>query len=377
MTNKVNLLFDGNNFSFRSISVYPGIRGNKLFQIDKEREDFIQILANNFITEINKFKNVINKIIVTVDSRSWRYQIYPDYKGDRKRDSSVDWKNYSILVDEFYNILSEKGIIITRSFGAEGDDLIYKWAKHLNSVGENVIIMSMDRDLSQLTNIDNGVFTVQYDSNKRSKGFFATNDFYDFLDDVKNTNSKINDIFSINDLITKKEEIGDDLKQVINNILKHTPRNIVDTDLFVLEKVLTGDRGDYIFSPYTYIRGNKRMGIGEKGAEKIIASYNYKKKFEIRDLFNSDKINLLSDLVIKSMKLPNDKITKVKDGLDLNTRLMLLNEKVIPDTVLSEIDKDIEKNISKEVNFDLIRSQETLLKNHFKTKKQNITISLF
>ena len=140
---------------------------------------------------------------------------------------------------------------------------------------------------------------------------------------------------------------------------------------------MTGDRGDYIFSPYTYMRGTKRMGIGEKGAEKIISNYNYKKKFEVRDLFNSDKIDLLSDLIIKSMKLTNDKLKLVKDGIDLNTRLMLLNDKVIPDLVLSEMEKDIKKNISKEVNFENLKNQQTLLHGHLTNNNKNNFISLF
>jgi 5'-3' exonuclease len=377
MSNRISMLIDGNNFSFKALSVYDGIKGRKLFNIHEERDEFLRLLAGNFINEISRFKPVLSRIIITADSRSWRREIYPEYKGHRELDPDVNWENYGLLVKEFYSILEESGIIISRTYQAEGDDLIYQWSKYLNSVGESVVIISMDRDLSQLVNYNNGVFTVQYDSTRRCKGFFADQKFYDSLDNGGDIVESVADIFSISDLVTSKESIGEELSNVLKGVLKHTPSNIIDVDTFVFEKVLRGDKGDNIYSPYTYMKGKRRMGIGEKGAEKIINNYNFKKKFEVRDLFDSDRIDQMSSLVIEGMKITKDKDPLVKKGIDLNTRLMFLSEKVIPSKVVSEMEKDIKRKISYELNLENLRNVETLLKNHVKDKNSNLMVTLF
>jgi hypothetical protein len=69
--NNTSLIFDGANFSFRAVSVYKGLGGLKLFQIDKERVDFFELLAINFISYYYWFIDITNRIIITKESKSW------------------------------------------------------------------------------------------------------------------------------------------------------------------------------------------------------------------------------------------------------------------------------------------------------------------
>lgn len=355
MSHKLNLLVDGNNFSWKALSVYDGIRGKKLFDINKERTEFLRILASNFKFMYLPFRNVLNKLIVTQDSKSWRYSIYADYKGNRTLDDSINWENYYILVKEFYTEIAKSGVIFSQVKGSEGDDLIYKWSKHLNLIGENCVIISSDRDLTQLAYFKENVFTVMYD--KTYSKFFGTDAFFKSLD----TKESVLDIFNIVESLTSLNELESSLSEVFNSLLTSSAMNIVDVDYFIFKKVLTGDKGDNVPSPLVVVKGKsqRKYGVGEKTAEKIIAEFGMR-NFSMHLLFEDSFILKIAKMVIRYQKQieTSELLNKVVSNIKLNIKLMYLADSVYSNTLTADINTSI--NESKSYSIDMVSLKEVL-----------------
>ena len=139
------------------------------------------IILNILLTVRKKFKNQYKETIIACDSKnSWRYDIFPYYKMNRRlaRDKDAETKQlFSILfdilekmVDELKNNFPYKIIKVQRT---EADDIIATLALHNN--GETIII-SGDKDFMQLQKHSN---IKQYDLIK--KAFVKCSNADDFL----------------------------------------------------------------------------------------------------------------------------------------------------------------------------------------------------
>jgi len=83
-------------------------------------------------------------------SLDWRKSIYPDYKANRKKDES-----YQIFKDhlpEVLEIISHFPTKIISVDGAEGDDIMYALSTYFADNGEDVLVITGDRDMAQLLN---------------------------------------------------------------------------------------------------------------------------------------------------------------------------------------------------------------------------------
>ena len=92
---KHTLLIDGNYFVFSRLFVLPKPKTGQLLGDDKQMSQFMRKLAIDFASEMRKLKMFVDDVILTVDSKSWRKDLYPesDYKGTRKQSSDVNWTN--------------------------------------------------------------------------------------------------------------------------------------------------------------------------------------------------------------------------------------------------------------------------------------------
>ena len=170
---KHTLLIDGNYFVFSRLFVLPKPKnGEQLLGDDKQKSQFMRKLAIDFASEMRKLKMFVDDVVLTVDSKSWRKDLYPeaDYKGTRKQSSDVDWTAVYGVYEEFQKIVAKKGVTVHQIQGAEADDVIFGWSTMLNARGKSCIVWSGDKDLIQLVNYSdtNDAHTLWYYNTRRT-----------------------------------------------------------------------------------------------------------------------------------------------------------------------------------------------------------------
>ena len=169
---KHTLLIDGNYFVFSRLFVLPKPKNGKLLGDDKQKSQFMRKLAIDFASEMRKLKMFVDDVVLTVDSKSWRKDLFPtaEYKGTRKQNSSVDWTAVYEVYEAFQDIVATKGVTVHQIQGAEADDVIFGWSAALNARGKSCIVWSGDRDLIQLVNYSqtNDAHTLWYYNTKKT-----------------------------------------------------------------------------------------------------------------------------------------------------------------------------------------------------------------
>ena len=100
-------------------------------------------------------------MVICCEGRSWRREIYPQYKHKRRSgrdDSSLDWEELfrciNVIIDEIRENLPWK---VIRAERGEADDIIGALAYETQEFGkhEPVMIISNDKDFMQLQKFDN------------------------------------------------------------------------------------------------------------------------------------------------------------------------------------------------------------------------------
>lgn len=225
----MNVLFDGNYLYHKSFSVfstyYKGEDMEKILQ-DKEKQ---QILIRKCVIDmcfaLSKFKD-IKRVAFVIDSHSWRYNLYDDYKYSLTRVREPYYKHFLTILDMFESLLRKKGLIVSRVNGAEGDDLLYVWALYFGyCLDEELVIITGDSDIRQIINKNVSLF---------------------------NNNSKNLKMYCIPE------------KEVFWNEYLDTDVSVVSTNPFevLLYKVIMGDTSDNI--------PKIKKGFGDKAFEKFI-----------------------------------------------------------------------------------------------------------
>lgn len=150
---KINLIFDGNFLYHLSFSVFSTYyRGEDMAAVlaDKEkRQVLIRKCVTNLCADVRRFEDV-KRVIVVIDSHSWRYDYYEDYKYALTRVKEPWYGEFIAVLGEFEALLRRKGLIVTRIPGAEGDDLLMMWALCFDMLGEEAVILTADSDIRQL-----------------------------------------------------------------------------------------------------------------------------------------------------------------------------------------------------------------------------------
>lgn len=226
----MNLLFDGNFAFHRSFSIfytyYKGQDMEKILQ-DKEKQ---QVLIRKCIIDmcdtVRRFRDV-ERVAFVIDSHSWRYNLYDDYKYSLTRVREPYYKHFLTVLDMFESLLRKKGLIVSRVSGAEGDDLLYVWALYFGyCLDEELVIITGDSDIRQIMNKNVSLF---------------------------NNNSKNLKMYCIPE------------REVFWNDYLDTDVSVVPTKPFevLLYKVIMGDTSDNI--------PKIKRGFGDKAFEKFIS----------------------------------------------------------------------------------------------------------
>ena len=125
-------------------------------------EDLIRHMILNSIRMYNtKFKEKYGQVVIACDSKSWRKEVFPQYKFKRKesRESSdIDWNEIFRIINQIREDLSDnfpyKVLHINR---CEADDIIGTLVFDTQEFGkdEPVMIVSADKDFIQLHRFSN------------------------------------------------------------------------------------------------------------------------------------------------------------------------------------------------------------------------------
>lgn len=362
------LLIDGNYFLHSRLFVLPRPKQGKMMEDEESRATLMRKLAIDLASEVRKMRDFIDKVVVAVDARSWRKDLFPEaeYKGTRKQDSKIDWTSVYNIYEEFQAILQKHGVIVHRIDGAEADDVLFGWSTYLNKEGKNCIIWTGDRDLIQLVNYSqaNDSYTLWYSTAQKS--LYTFNDFHEVLNRVDEVNNE-DMLFNMSSYSGLSQEFRHAMKVWIeNNKIKVTE---VDCDEFLFKKLLIGDKSDNIPSVIMWqkeIKGGKlrTYSITDKLADKIWDQYTKENDiFVIDQLFNKDELEKLSEVVYRVVGKESPEY--IYNNISQNMSLMMLHVRVIPDGIQGQIYKNVEKEFKLLDNMDIskLTNKDKILEN--------------
>jgi 5'-3' exonuclease len=144
------LMVDAHNLAYRTL--FSAIFSNP----EDNNSGFCfwkHLFLNSLFNSIEHFKP--SKVIMAFDSKpSWRYNVYSEYKAQRKaaRDKTVvDFEKFFPIFNEYISKIKEifSTVYILEIPNAEGDDIIATLCKETFK-NDQVIIISSDGDMNQL-----------------------------------------------------------------------------------------------------------------------------------------------------------------------------------------------------------------------------------
>ena len=345
MTGKYTLIFDGNFWLHKTYFIGQKIKTGKPFNfIDEPEADknlLLWKLSVDFSAEIRRFEGIVNRIVYTVDSSSWRKTFLDtQYKANRVKTTTIDWNAIYEVHNEFIKALESLGVIVSRTKGAEADDLIFAWSSHLNQIGQNAMIISGDNDLLQLVNMDqsSGANTLYYNKFDKDIHVFPKFDTWLHQEEYATTN----DIFNLpTDLLSNtKQSLRDIVKG--NKMKSHE----VNVNEFLFKKVLVGDAGDNVPPLHTVVKETKRgpitYRVTEKHVGEIMNAFKDDKVFiNNSHFFHEEHIKHICELAKQTIKidLPIEDIVK---KWKMNRDLVFLHSNCIPEEVKEKMFECIE-----------------------------------
>jgi len=375
-TGRHTFVVDGNYFLFRTLYVLPhNVKSKELLGSSDDVQSFMAKLATDFAYQVRLFDGLIDKIVWTVDSRSWRKDFYPesDYKGNRKQDSSINWKNFSKVSEDFINLLSKQGVIISKIDGAEGDDLMYAWNTESLANNKSVIMFTGDRDIVQLVCNNNNTHTILF--SPAHKKLYTYQGFSEWMNtEVDESQTDIFDLMKVS--ISPEHQA----RKLLHTLVKKKKVDIIEVDPeeFRFKKVLTGDAGDNVTPAYWYVSKNRRYGISEKKAEEIILEFKQKHGgLSHMYLYNDELIKDLANITIRIMKAKHMSSEQIISNIKSNINLMVLSSESIPESILDEMFRSIETKINlNTLKLNAVSSMKSILENSsYKVEDNSISIS--
>jgi len=233
-----------------------------------------------------------------IEGRSWRKDIYPDYKGNRKvefaKQSAREQEDHGILVEAFDDLVTyldtKTNVTVLQNPRAEADDMI---AVFIEAHPDDIhILISSDSDFFQLLRYPN---VTLYDP--------------------------------VKDIQIKQDGVYDDYNNKLEFILtsdakikagKKNPNFVCEDKWYeyaLFLKCVRGDKTDNIFSAYP--------GVREKGTKKLIG---------IREAYgDTNKGYAWNNFMLQKWIDHHGVEVKVKDKFTFNKKLIDLDQ--IPDDI--------------------------------------------
>lgn len=323
MENKLTLLVDGNWLLMSRLFFISDKFGKNKPEAIKEaaKEELQDILARSISIMLSKHQ-IIDNLIIVADNGSWRKELpIPKqleditYKGNRETQQEIDWDCIYESFNEFLRHVATTGVTVSQGNGIEGDDWVWYWTRRLNEEGINTMIWTSDCDLKQLVQVHNQAFTAWYNDKSGLVLPIECQTPQDPLDFF------LNPPFNNDVLITLTRPLSLSV-------------NYINPDEIVMNKILCGDNSDNIKSVVRFRKNNKNYGFTQKDYEKLITEVKVDSMPEF--LKNDDGVieGILSNKKFKDHHFnPED----IREMLKYNTKLVWLNENIIPQTVITKM----------------------------------------
>lgn len=330
---KLNLVIDASGIFYRSLFTvgnYGTKKGDKLLASEESKGVLMRKLATDFAALVKSVENV-NRVIVCLDSSSWRKKILIDdggYKSTRKKDESIiDWNSFFELTAEFVEILGSKGYIISKVKDAEADDLLYFWSRELNSIGESVVLVTGDRDLHQvIQSCENGSFTVALDPVAQRRKILLTKETFDNRTLAEDTGDV--DLFNPD---SWNSSSGD----ILENLLAKNDHQIIDPVEVATKKVILGDAGDAVPGVVTWIDKKdvtKTRSMTETKLKKVLETLP---PLNWKNLKSGELIEFFTESVNAVMKMAYEP-QELQKKIERNVKLVVLDKEVIPNEIFED-----------------------------------------
>lgn len=374
---RFTLIIDGHNFFFRSLWGIFKQGGKKVLSTKNDRDVYERKLMMDFCNIVKQMGSVLNDIVFIEDSHSWRKDLLlqQEYKGNRKKNQdNIDKDGFNEVVASFTETIRKSGIKVSQVEGSEGDDLIYTWSETLFQNGKSSLILSTDRDLTQLVKCVDGVHIIQY-APLTNKMYVSpeSNEFIKKLDEKQE--------------LTPENLFGEPFTIFVESdpfrkLLSTMEIEVVEPEVVRFMKVVSGDASDNIYPVY-YKQGDENTrskGIGKKTAEKIYNEFKNKIgcQFNYMIYMNDDALMMLSNIIYEVVKIKDDNFTKrmLVENLKTNAKLVVLSDETIPDYVMSDMVLDISNEILKDsVLISKITKERLFSNSRFKDYKSTIQIN--
>lgn len=363
---KHTLIIDGNYFVHSRLFVLPRPKKEQLLGDRDGQEQFMRKLCIDFASEVRKMTPFVDQIVVAVDSKSWRKDLFPtaEYKGTRVADSSVNWENVFNVYTEFQDILAAQGVIIHKVPGAEADDILFGWSTQLNNEGKNCIVWTGDRDLIQLVNYNEATdaYTLwYYNSKRRLLAFEGFENLINKPNEVEISNDDL--LFNMGSADVLNNQLkGDFISWIAKNGVEIEEINCDD---FIFSKILQGDKSDNIQSVVSWTKRTstgsiRNYSITEKQAIQILEKYReIEGNFHIDHFFSEEQVKTIVDMIHEVVG--KSTIDEIRLRFNQNLDLMLLHYNTIPNGILKAIYNEIEKDFTVETRLAGLTQMEKIL----------------
>lgn len=326
MNNFINIIFDGNFFFYKSFSTFKSYKSDTHSNemTDEEQSQLIRKFAIDFCAVLNQF-NTPKNIIFCLDSSSWRKKIdiiSGSYKSNRSTSDPM-WDNFNFCRNEFTQILKNKGVWVSRIHSAEGDDLLYFWSHEFYKSNKSSILYTSDKDLCQVVKSNPEAVISIYQQKTGVKKLIVSNGTLSMFESIEEPS--IFDNGGMGNTINYIKDLSSTLEV-----------EEVDPYKLQIEKILYGDKSDTVPSIITWKKLKREYRFNptmiKKVIQKIEDKYNNIPSSE-KLLEEEEYLDFVAQSCLNECSKENYTLDKVKNNIKLNSRFIILNDKIIPTSI--------------------------------------------
>ncbi|MCK9446136.1 hypothetical protein M0Q50_04500 [bacterium] len=334
----INLCLDSNYLLYKAVFILKKTRTLK--------QDLESLLYSDF-NKLSKNYTFDNIYFVSDSTMSWRKMEYPEYKGNREKDDTIDWKFvYKTFEDFKSNIKKLPNVKFLEQSGLEGDDLIAHIIHETNKLGESNVIVSSDCDLNQLLSYDlnKSCINIQWNNKYSDERLYLPQNYQLLFEKLENETS---------DNIFDSDNSSDFLKYIESLIQRTKVKSIIPEEI-IFKKIVCGDTGDNVPTLIKIKDGKydqNGRGIGKDGADTVYKYYKDMYPGDI-DFKSSSFVNNLIEIVIYYKKIKQtDLKEQMRKNILFNIKMMVLDPEYMPTKVyenmnqyFTEVRNDIKTN---------------------------------